>query len=102
MPFTPGHAGQQIQVELGSGRWWPQVSDHPVSDDTRSVETSMIADKMRGSDLYERALFVTAACFNWAVGLMIIGGYPLAAHLLEFAPPARDGALMRALPRLVR
>jgi hypothetical protein len=47
----------------------------------------MIADKMQGGDLYERSLFVTAACFNWAVGLLILGGYPLAAHLLELAGP---------------
>jgi hypothetical protein len=38
--------------------------------------------------MYERSLFVAAACFNWAVGLLIIGDYPLAAHLLELAGPA--------------
>jgi hypothetical protein len=47
----------------------------------------MMGDKMQGRDLYERVLFVTAGCFNWAVGLLILGGYPLAAHLLEFAGP---------------
>jgi hypothetical protein len=47
----------------------------------------MIADNMQSPDLCGRALFVTAACFNWAVGLLILGGYPVAAHLLELAGP---------------
>src|ERR1700729_756547 len=47
----------------------------------------MIADNMQGPDLCGRSLFVTAACFNWAVGLLILGGYPIAAHLLELAGP---------------
>src|SRR5271165_5558466 len=42
----------------------------------------------RGCDLYERSLFVTAACFNWAVGVLVLGGYPLAANLLQLAGPA--------------
>jgi len=30
---------------------------------------------------------VTAACFNWAVGFLILGDYPLAARLLELPGP---------------
>jgi hypothetical protein len=37
--------------------------------------------------MYERSLFVTAACFNWVVGLFIFADYPLAARLLEFSGP---------------
>jgi len=46
-----------------------------------------MADNMQGRDLYERSLFLTAACFNWAVGLLVLGGYPAAAQLLDLAGP---------------
>jgi len=42
---------------------------------------------MRNRDLYERSLFVTAACFSWAVGLLVLGRYEMAAHLLQLAGP---------------
>ena len=42
-----------------------------------------MGDTTRGRDLYEHALFVTAACFNLVVGLLVLCGYPLAARLLE-------------------
>ena len=42
-----------------------------------------MGDTTRGRDQYERALFVTAGCFNLVVGLLVLCGYPLAARLLE-------------------
>ena len=39
-------------------------------------------DKTRGHNFYARSLFVTAACFNWAVGLLLFADFPLAANLM--------------------
>jgi hypothetical protein len=47
----------------------------------------MMGDTTRGRDLYERALFVTAACFNLVVGLLALCAYPLAARLLALTDP---------------
>jgi|SRR5271167_1169662 len=33
-------------------------------------------------NLYARSLFVTAACFNWVVGLLLLADFPLAARLI--------------------
>ena len=35
----------------------------------------------------ERPLFLTAACFNWVVGLSLLVSYPLTARLLELPGP---------------
>jgi len=45
------------------------------------------SDKTRGHESYERSLFVTAACFNWAVGLLIFADFPLAARLIGLSDP---------------
>ena len=44
-------------------------------------------DKTRGRHFYERSLFVTAACFNWAAGLLILADFPLAARLIGLSDP---------------
>ena len=46
-----------------------------------------MGDKKRGGEMYESALFVTAACFNLVVGLLVLCAYPLAARLLELTDP---------------
>jgi hypothetical protein len=47
----------------------------------------MKRDQQQGRDVYERFLFLTAAIFNWAVGLSILAGYALAARMLELSGP---------------
>ena len=47
----------------------------------------MMADNMQDRERYERSLFVTAACFNWAVGLLILADFPLAARLIDLSDP---------------
>src|SRR5271167_4478318 len=47
----------------------------------------MMADNMQDRELHEHSLFVTAACFNWAVGLLLLADFPLAARLIGLSDP---------------